>query len=1079
MISIIKVTDNKGNGIKNSLVLPSIIKTNGIKKGYDYTFEFKIDGNTCKKDIVIEYVVNANCIKNNLKEPLEYKNTKTILEKDIPCCSCDKTTEVLVDKTERNIHQYPGGGHAVIGNENTRTKTCFAEAILITNKFKCCENQILIEGFFDVYNSINTVVNNITITKVTDNKGNTIKNTLSLPFKVNPKGISKGYKFPLEFKIDNSACKKDVVIEFQVNAICTINKISKAIQYTYTKSILEKELPCCNCENGDLSDNSEEKCENNPIVNGDFMDTGIISGIMPIGKLPKWEKGYGSPKVIASQGCLDNGYVELSGNKLSGSAISQRLDTKIISGKKYKVTVAVKYSKQQLDYGKVRVIAYNGILPSGNSHPIPQADVAIIGRSPQVHDCGDWSFIEFPIWKANKDFDSIAINAYTNEDNVSSTVLIDNVSFCETLESECLELEVDASGNPIIPANLGTAPSTFTCTTFDDEDDYFNGNLTDLYGYNGTFDMYQQNFSESSEQCFNIGGELPPEVINYDCDAELQAAGITETCADIETLINSVRNIPQIKHDYPLIEPLINLPPGECKPNNLKGQMAFGGRDIIYVHGLEMDNIIDRANGVKGAMTNWPDKTEFYGNGYYKGVAKKNWKDHISIYKEGFHNYFNRYLIVSYNCSQDAETAANSIMAQIRDAMQTGEGVVMDGGDLRFSLDANGNKTAQCFGKEYVIISHSTGGMVSDIMLSIANKTKNSGAEQAKYGNLGYISDRCKGHIAMHSAITGSNVAAVAVAAVPKVAAGLASTSLIAKTLTELFNDTHGTDFSTVSLSDLSTLVNNMNSFINSTILVDLSPKVAYARWGSIINDITVPVLTVSGNHPTGTPVSNIIKKLLKGLDDGVVNTESSSGRNQINPSIFSIFEATKRKRVFDMGVPTSRAARFYIDQHNSNDLFYCNSSPYLSVTGMVEPFSNITMNPQFNNHYTFLQAADQHMMPDSNLKSSYFIWGNYPKTNNYGASRNYEEELVVDEKNLYNNGTIEPLIINEMGEFVKDKYKNFPKFSVKIVRKGILVYPKICCTWVPRFIWKRNYHRLKDEKLLDMDYAYKYLFPN
>ena len=1088
-VTITKITDGKGYGIKNSLVLPSIIKTKSNTKNYDYTYEFKIDGKNCKNDLVIEYVVNATCTINGLKNAIEGIETKTISEKDIPCCSCDKANENLDDKTERNIHQYPGGGHAVVANENTRTKACFAAATLITNKFKCCENQILIEGFFDVNNAVNTVVNNITISKVTDNKGNNIKNTLTLPFKINPKGISKGYKFPIEFKIDNSACKNDVVIEYVINATCTTNKIAKSVQYTGSKTILEKELPCCNCENASLSDNNEPKCENNPIVNGDFLDTGIISGIMPTGKLPKWYKAYGSPKVIASQGCLDNGYVELSGNKLTGSAISQKLDYKIISGKKYKVTVAVKYNKQQLDYGKIRVVAFNGVLPVGNIHPNPQSDIAIIGRSPQVHDCGDWSFIEFPIWKANKNFDNIAINAFTNDDAVSSTVLIDNVSFCETVESDCLELEVDAAGNPLVLANLGTVPSTFTCTTFDDDDDYFNGNLTDLYGYNGTFDMYEQNFSESSEKCFNIGGELPKEVINYNCDNELQAEGITETCAEIETLINSVQNIPQENHDYPLIAPLTYYSPAECKLNNLKGQMAFGGRDIIYVHGLEMSNIIDRAKGVKGAMTSWPDKTEFYGNGYYKGVAENNWKNHITYYKDGFQgHYANRYLIVCYNSSQDAETAANSIMSQIRDAMQTGEGVVVDGGDLRIKVDANGKPLtnekgfhiAECFGKEYVIISHSTGGLVADIMLSVANKTKNSGVEQSKYGNLGYISDRCSGHIAMHSAVSGSNVAAVAVAAVPKAASILSATSLIAKTFTTLqhYSSFGVYDFSTVSLSDLSTMVTNINSFIKSTILVDLSPKVTYARWSSIINDISVPVLTISGNHPTGTPLTTATKLFLKGLDDGVVNTESSSGRNQINPSIFSTFEATKNRRVFDMGIPTTRASWFYIDQHKpSSDLFYCNSSPYLSATGMVEPWSNISINPQYNNHYTFLQASDQHMMPDD--KMTCFISGNYPNTKDYFKSYNNEEELVVNDKNLYNNGTINPVLINEMGEFVKDKTKNFPKFTVKIVRKGLMIYPKICCTWIPRIIWKRYYHRLINPKLLDMDYAYKYLFPN
>jgi hypothetical protein len=258
-------------------------------------------------------------------------------------------------------------------------------------------------------------------------------------------------------------------------------------------------------------------------------------------------------------------------------------------------------------------------------------------------------------------------------------------------------------------------------------------------------------------------------------------------------------------------------------------------------------------------------------------------------------------------------------------------------------------------------------------------------------------------------------------------------------------------------------MVSNLNSFINTSILVDLSPKVTYTRWNSIINDITVPVYTVSGNHPTGVPIAKGVTKLfLKGLDDGVVNTESSSGRNQTNPANFSTFEATALRKAFDMGIPTTRAVRYYLDQHKpSSNLFYCNSSPFLTTTGMVQPFSNISLNPQYNKHYTFLQAADQHMMPDDKMQC--FVWGNYPNTDNYGQSRNSEEELVTNDISLYNNGTINPAIINEMGEFKKYKGRSYPKMVIKRNRFGI-PYPKV--VWKFFYIWKRDYHRLKDDNL-------------
>lgn len=437
------------------------------------------------------------------------------------------------------------------------------------------------------------------------------------------------------------------------------------------------------------------------------------------------------------------------------------------------MTVAVKYNKQQLDYGKVGVIAFNGTFPNGNTHPKPNSSFALIGRSPKIHDCGDWSYIEFPVWSANKNFDNIAIMAYTNEDNISSTVLVNNLTVCETLESECKEVEVDAAGNPVLPTDLGVIPSTFSCTTYDDEDDYFNGNLTDLYDYNGTFNMYNQYFSETSEQCFNIGGDEIPDETPIDCDAELIEEGILETCQEVQNLANSVQKITQESHDYPLIQPLTGA---NCDGNNtnpLKEQMAYCGRDIIFVHGLMISNLVDRANGVKGAMTLWSDKKEFEKGGYYKDKADANWQFHIQNYLIS-KGYKNRYLIVTYNSSQDAETAANSVASQIRDAMETGKGVKMSIQDTRFTLGDKNERIAKCFGKEYVIISHSTGGLVTNIMLSTANKTKTIGSpEQGKYGNIGFISDRCKGHIAMHSAISGSNIAAVAVALTPQIAGAL------------------------------------------------------------------------------------------------------------------------------------------------------------------------------------------------------------------------------------------------------------------------------------------------------------------
>ena len=85
-------------------------------------------------------------------------------------------------------------------------------------------------------------------------------------------------------------------------------------------------------------------------------------------------------------------------------------------------------------------------------------------------------------------------------------------------------------------------------------------------------------------------------------------------------------------------------------------------------------------------------------------------------------------------------------------------------------------------------------------------------------------------------------------------------------------------------------------------------------------------------------------------------------------------------------------------------------------------------------------------------------------------------QELVTNNSILYSNGTINPLIINEMGEFLKYKDRFYPKLVLKKNKLGILV-PKI--VWKRFYIWKRTYHKLKNNSLYDVDYAYRFLFPN
>jgi len=291
-----------------------------------------------------------------------------------------------------------------------------------------------------------------------------------------------------------------------------------------------------------------DDCKNNLIRNGGFIQANV-QGVMPSpGAVQFWTRGYGAPTVDnnPSEGFIEQGFIKLSGNLISGQSVAQVLDpnNKIVTGKKYKLSVAVRFmsSQNSLDYVKIRVIAFNGnIFSAGGIHPPPSTDVAIIGRSSKIRDCNDWSVIEFPVWTANKDFSNIAINAFTN-DNSNATVWIDNVTSCEVTQSDCAEIQVDAAGNPILPSGYGNLPQGITCQPEAEGDDYYNGSLQDLYpGYNGTSDIY----SQGKIPCSSIGGTLPPEVNNYNCDDSLRAAGINMTCDELQTLLNQPFDPPQ------------------------------------------------------------------------------------------------------------------------------------------------------------------------------------------------------------------------------------------------------------------------------------------------------------------------------------------------------------------------------------------------------------------------------------------------------------------------------------------------------------------------------------------------------
>jgi hypothetical protein len=794
---------------------------------------------------------------------------------------------------------------------------------------------------------------------------------------------------------------------------------------------------------------SSDSCNNNLIRNGGFIQSNV-PGQMPLpGAVQFWTRGYGSPTVDNNpgEGFIQPGYIKLSGNNVNGHSVSQALDpnNKIVSGRKYRLSVAVRFisSQNTLDYVKIRGVAYNGnIFNAGGLHPQPSTDIAIIGRSGKIRDCGDWSVIEFQ-WTANRDFLNIAINAFTN-DNSNATVFIDDVTLCETEGDDCFEVQLNNEGSPIIPTGYGNIPPEFTCQPEAEEDEYYNGSLIDLYpGYNGTSDLY----SENTDPCFSIGGTLPPEVTNYNCDDSLRALGIDMTCDELQALLNQDYVPDEIR--TPILPPLPPVGNTVCDSQNIRmfDNMAFHGRDIIFVHGLQLKHIFDRLKGEPGATGNWPNnQSEFYNHdpnppGYYKGVAKENWQAHINYFLRGKGNR-NRYLIVAYDCSESAEIAVHSILTQIREAMEHGTDVVAAPDDPR---------KKNCFGRDYVLVSHSTGALVGDVALSIANKTKLPGTLQNQYGDIGLISDRCKGRVSLRGAFSGSNLAKIVCMVQPS----------------EVLFSTVWNSLSSTSSVGITPLI------IGNSILVDLVPEISRARWGNYINDISVPVFTVASGHPSAVigPLKPII---LPGFDDGVETMDAANGNN--NPLILgpSSFFSANPVKVFDMGIPIIRAIDYFLDQkRNLPGVFAAGSTAYLSPTGMVQPVSSVIVDPQnhFNNHFSFIQSSSEHLQPDITDLKNYFDC-DYWRTSIEGSTNN-EEQLVVSNASLFTQSLIDPSIISQMGETLRERHIWYPWIKI-VFRRGL---PRITIYWKKFYIWKRTYHKLNDNCMYDVDYCYKYLF--
>jgi hypothetical protein len=872
--------------------------------------------------------------------------------------------------------------------------------------------------------------------------------------------------------------------------------------------------------------------------NPGFSD-GNFPGSMPsTGTVNNWFAAYGNPVVFNDPGCVDNGYIQLGGNQLSGDAIGQILvpANHIIAGHNYQVSFCARYvpGDQNVNYVQVRAIAYNGSLPAGPNHPGPSSDLAIIDVTTPIN-FTDWTEVTLSCWQANKDFDSIALDAQ-NETNTSSSVQIDNVCVLEVLGTcPCNDANVDASGNVILPDNLDTNAPTY------DDVDQLNGYVTDLYGQ--LYDTSTAMWYPTNDPCVSIGGTVPDEATNVDLDYIFLTNGLTFTPEDITNALAigssnawnwATNELINYQTDSVFWSQVTMVPPytnNSSIPVASNFPAVFCGQDIVFDHGYQLgplEDAVQNPNFV--AYKVWPaNREEFYnnyqGNGYYgywKNLADLYWKNHIQHYLTSRGNK-NRYITIAHAATQGMQVGAAAMLNQIADAMNTGQGVVFDPSDPRGSSG---------FGSHgFVIVSHSDGALQTDIAMSIADQSRNPGFFQSVYGNAGYIADHCTAHISLHGAFCGSS---------------LGKTLYSIATLISLYGSTPQgqvlEDF--ISILDPNFRGADWNSvfgiFLNGETR-DMDPDVAQGFWGPLcVSHEPMKTITIVGGHPSfygydgptkpapfGLAADAVKLLLLKGFDDGVLNVDCQTANPNltiIGPSVYIPWPSILHANVYDMGinrVDVSRAVGYYLDQiallNGMVPGVASGSIPSLSPAGMVQPVLSDTPQSGYHrypNHYSFLMSASDHFWsslghsaeysgisppevtwpgPWLNGSGPWYLGHNYEPTEYYGYPQipntstywpppfdffgydnddNSEECFVVTDPAVYQ--PIQNPYANLSCPLVNPAIANSVQENIKGTKIGYkfrIFHHTYSHYW---WIWKRKYHRLEGYETMDEnDYLY------
>lgn len=739
----------------------------------------------------------------------------------------------------------------------------------------------------------------------------------------------------------------------------------------------------------------------------------------------------------------------------SNQAIAFGLRSPIEENRHYDFSVAIRVADGRKP---VEVRAYALRRPLSRGATVAQA--VLIGKSVPLRPvAGQWTIVALQPWIAGDRFGQVVIEIVYPEGG-GPAAEVDRACLTPSTDTRCTlpsgglsapTLATDLIANDEELIKLGGV-------TFDEEVDL--GAVSQVYGAydTATAEWYDEAAEQGLFDCMSLGdgdeeAVNPPKGESDDELAELDAqwTSVGEDFARIELqpYLPDPDTLPERRRD-PIVPP---VPLGCSMEQTLDPSLPFGGRHIVYVHGLITKHLFENYSVNPLFQEKWPqDATAYFGDGVFRAGAKAYWSEHIRQGLGDVDTPSNSYMTVGYSTNERLGTGIHAVLSQINEAMSQ---VAGKEGSIASVKDAAANT---CFGANgIVLISHSTGALLTSSMLGIAARTETRASARNSWGDLSFLNRAADAHLSFNGALKGSPIAK----------AGAVAMALGSATAVDMFREWTG-------IGANGQIAGGTNW--HDTVLMDLLPEVASTYWTSVYSDASVPTLTIGGDLPGSSTEARTLfgQLLIRGMDDGVLSASSQFARN----SALSAFVAQNPLKLYDLGREPLKALAMVRQSRRWQPagLRGYLATPHLAPSGMVQSASvgSVFHNPGNTapNHFPIMQVTSDHYGSTSPGEH-----GSGPKfyaNTKYGIP-NYEESVVVFDQEVYDRSLLSS-DYQDLNHLYRKKRSIGFHYPSSI---SISSWFKISIEWsyFEKIIWQRHYHLAQGHESQNaIDYAYRYI---